>query len=313
MKFSLVIPLAPDRDAPIISSLKEVDYPKSEFHVIVVRGKNPSENRNRGAERSKGEIIGFLDDDAIVDKDILKNAEKFFIENPEVDIVGGPQLTPNDDNDFAKKSGYALSSKFGAWKLAKRYSKGKESSDVDECSLTSANLFVRRKVLEKIKFDSKLFPGEDPKFIEDSKKNNFKAGYSPEIIIYHKRRNNLRSLIKQIFSYGKTRPKKESFFQTAKNPFFFIPSLFLIYLVLLAINFLFLPTTITGAVIGRSGDSVNKILLYPLFAYTLLCIGFGIYDSLRNKDYKAILLIPFIYPLVHLSYGAGMIWGYFKK
>ena len=45
MRFSLIIPLAPDRDAPILESIKKLDYPRSEFHVVVVKGLNPSENR----------------------------------------------------------------------------------------------------------------------------------------------------------------------------------------------------------------------------------------------------------------------------
>src|SRR3989344_8023460 len=100
MRFSLVIPLAPGRDAPILESIKQLDYQKNEFHVVVVKGKNPSENRNKGAEKSKGEIIAFLDDDANLDKNFLKNVENFFNEYPLVDVVGGPQLTPSDDTGF---------------------------------------------------------------------------------------------------------------------------------------------------------------------------------------------------------------------
>src|SRR3989344_6761180 len=105
MKFSLVIPLAPGRNAPILESIKQLNYPKSEFHVIIVRGLNPSENRNKGAEKSKGKIIAFLDDDATLETNYLKKAEEFFEKHPEIDIVGGPQLSPIDETGFAKISG----------------------------------------------------------------------------------------------------------------------------------------------------------------------------------------------------------------
>jgi GT2 family glycosyltransferase len=298
MKFSLVIPLAPERNAPIIESIKQLDYPKSEFHVVVVEGKNPSQNRNKGASKSKGDIIGFLDDDAVVDKSLLKKVEEFFEKYPRIDIVGGPQLTPRDDNYIAKISGYALSSKFGVGGISNRYKKGKLNLNADENDLTSANLFCKKEVLKEIQFDPKLFPGEDPKFISDAKKIGLKVAYFPEMIIYHKRRPTIKGLIKQVFNYGKVRPLKESFFETLKKPFFLVPSLFVLYLMGVFIITFFWK---------------NIILFFPLILYISLNLIFSIIDLFNNKDYKAFLFLPFIYPIIHLSYGAGMIWGYLKK
>ena len=309
MKFSLVIPVAPERDAEIIDSIKKLDYPKSEFHVVVVKGRNPSENRNKGASNARGEIIAFLDDDAVLDKNYLKNAEEFFEKYPEIDIVGGPQLTPLDEKGFAKISGYALSSKFGAWKVSSRYSVTKINLNVDETALTSANLFCRREVMEKIRFDPKLFPGEDPKFIDDAKKQGFKVAYSPDIILYHRRRSSIKALVKQIFNYGKVRPAKESFIKTIHMGFFLIPSIFLIYLISLLFAIIINLST-TGNFIAVE----NRFLWFaPLILYGMLTLLFSLYDSIKNKNYKAILFLPFIYPIIHMSYGAGMIWGYLKK
>ena len=78
MKFSLVIPVAPDRNAEILGSIEKIDYPSSEFEVIVIKGKNPSENRNNGAQKAKAEIISFLDDDAVLDVNFLKNGVNYF-------------------------------------------------------------------------------------------------------------------------------------------------------------------------------------------------------------------------------------------
>ncbi len=314
MKFSLIIPVAPERDAPIIESLKNIDYPKSEFHVIVVKGKNPSENRNKGILRAKGEIIGFLDDDAIVDSRILKNVEEFFIKYPEIDIVGGPQLTPLDERGFAKISGYVLSSKFGVWKIANRYSGKKINLNVDETALTSANLFCKNKVFEKIKFDMNLFPGEDPKFIEDAKKEGFKVAYSPNIIIYHKRRPNIISFIRQIFNYGYTRPAKESFINTLKKPFFLIPSIFVLYLVLLLI-LAFRNITITGNIIGTYTqiNTISLLLLSPLFLYIILNLIFSIIGSVKNRDCGALFVLLWIFFIIHVSYGLGFFISTIKR
>jgi succinoglycan biosynthesis protein ExoA len=313
MRFSLVIPVAPDRGAEIIGSIRKLDYPKSDFHVIVVNGSNTSENRNKGASRALGEHIVFLDDDATIEVDYLLKIEDFFDRHPEIDIVGGPQLTPEDDKGFARISGYALSSLFGAWTLMSRYTATKEILDADEKVLTSANLACHRKVMDKIQFDPNLFPGEDPKFIEDCKKEKFLVGYTPQMRIFHRRRGTLRGLTKQIFNYGKVRPKKESFFATLKRPFFLVPSLFFIYIILLLGSILINPS-ITGNVVGS--EFIKNLEFWwfvPILLYVILMLMFGIYDSVKNKDYKAIFILIFMYPIIHLSYGAGMIWGYLRK
>ncbi|MCK9596977.1 glycosyltransferase [Candidatus Pacearchaeota archaeon] len=316
MKFSLVIPLAPGRNAEILDSIKQIDYSKKEFEIIVEEGTNPSDNRNKGAKKSKGEIIVFLDDDAVMDKNLLKEAELFFETHKEIDIVGGAQLTPKWQEGFAKISGYALSSKFGAWKMGRRYSQKEMTLNADETMLTSANLLCRKEVMKKIKFDKSLFPGEDPKFIEDAKRAGFKIAYNPNLILYHKRRETIKALIKQISSYGRMRTKKESFLNTLKKPFFLIPSIFLIYLVMLFI-FSGINLTFTGFFIKENisliNPSFNFLLFLPLIFYLYLNVLVSIYESVKNRNLKSIFLLPFIFPIIHLSYGLGMILGYFKK
>jgi len=314
MRFTLIIPLLPGRDAEIIGAIKELDYDKSKFHVLVAPGYNPSAQRNKCVDRAKGDYVVFLDDDAVIEKDYLIEIDKFLDNHPEVDVVGGPQLSPKDEEGFGKISGYALSSKFGAWKLSNRYSANEESLDVDETALTSANLVCKKEVFEKVRFDENLFPGEDPKFIADSKLAGLKVAYTPTFILYHKRRPTFKAFVKQMFNYGKTRPKKESFFETLKIPFFFIPSLFVIYLVLLIASIINNPG-ITGNVAGITSGSLTleSLLFVPLFAYIILVIFFTFYDSIKNNDLGSADLLFFMYPTIHISYGVGMIYGYLRK
>jgi len=309
MKFSLVIPLAPYRNAEIIHSIENLDYSRKEFQVIVVKSLNPSNNRNRGAKKAKGEIIAFLDDDAVIESDFLRKAEDFFEKHPEVDIVGGPQLTPKDDEGFAKISGYALSSKFGAWKMVSRYESKKLNLNADETQLTSANLFVKKEVMNEVKFDPRLWPGEDPDFITKAKGKGFKVAYSPDIVVYHKRRATIKAFAKQIFSYGKTRTMKESFFKTLKRPFFLVPSIFFLYLIILLISIILKPS-VTGNVIGISKVGLNSLLFLPLILYLILDLVFSVYEAIKNRNFTAFFPLLLIFPLLHLSYGIGMLYNY---
>jgi hypothetical protein len=89
----------------------------------------------------------------------------------------------------------------------------------------------------------------------------------------------------------------------------------LIYLVSLFFSVIINPSII-GSVIGagkREIFSLGFLWFSPLMFYMILALLFSLYDSIKNKDYKAVLFLPFIYPIIHLSYGAGMIYGYLKK
>lgn len=308
MKFSLVIPVAPGRNAEIVESLKKQDYPEKDVEIIVMPGRNPSENRNNGAAKAKGDIIGFLDDDATIDSDFLSKVANFFKKHKKVgvDVVGGPQLNPSDEKGFAKVSGYALCSKFGVAIVTRRYSKKKIKFNASETDLTSANLFVRKEVMEKVKFDPSLFPGEDPKFVCDAKAAGFKVAYSPEFHIYHKRRDRKGDLVKQISNYGRVRPLKEKFVETLRMPLFLAPLLFIIYLIALLISEIVLLS------IGISSE-INLILAIPLIAYLLLDFFSSMIVSIKNKNVLAFLHLIWIYPLIHISYGLGMMKGYIQK
>ena len=291
MRFSLIIPLAPSREIKIIESINKLNYPKESFEVIVKEGLNPSVNRNNGIKEAKGEIIGFLDDDAIVHSEILIEVDKFFKENPLHQIVGGPQLNTKNETFFGKYSGYTLASFFGTMSMSTRYKKTPLNLNANENHLTSANLFVKKKVFDKIKgFDPDLFPGEDPEFLARAKKNGFKIASSPNIIIYHKRRGTPKAFSKQLFNYGKTRLQKEKKNQTKPSPIFYTPALFVIYLILL------IPISF-----------VSTLFLLPLLMYFVISVLFSVQITVEHKDPLAVLFTPFIFLLLHISYGVGML------
>jgi succinoglycan biosynthesis protein ExoA len=293
-EITIVIPLGKECDVEYEDGIREQN-----IKIIKEIGPHPSKNRNKGAEKARTKYIGFINGHTELDKSWKEEVNNFFKKYPETDIVGGPQLTPKGQRGFAKISGYALTSKFGAAGTSDRYKKGKLNLDADESSITSANLVCKKEVFKKIKFDETLYPGEDPKFIEDAKKEGFKIAYSPEIITYNKRRATMGDLIRQIFNYGKVRPAKEPFRQTMKKPMFLVPSLFVIYLLVSSV-FLML-------------NFYSYFFIIPLMIYAVIDIFSSLFESIKNKNFPAFFVLPFIYPIIHISYGIGMIWGYLKK
>lgn len=292
-RITAIIPLAPDRKLEILENFEKF---KDKITLIIEKGINPSANRNRGIKKAKTELIAFLNAHTIITENWVKEVEKFFKNNPEIDMVGGPQLTSKEEPLFVRASGYALSSIFGAGEASTRYKPKNINLNANEKHITSANLICKRRLLKKIKFDENIYPGEDPKFIDEAKKSGFKIAYSPNIYVYHKRRKNFKDLIKQIFSYGMTRPQKENLLETIKKPLFLIPSIFVIYLALL-------PTLAL----------VHYILLFPILLYIISSLCFGLYESVKNKDPLALFLLLPLFFSIHISYGAGFIYGTIKN
>jgi len=293
MKKELTI-VIPAGEKTEIKALETIN--RKNINVIVERGKNPSQNRNRGASKAKTDFIAFINSHTLLDKSWLKEVLKFFKSHPEIDIVGGPQLNYPNEGFFARVSGYALSSVFGSAKVSTRYKKTRLNLQADESSITSANLICRRKVFEKVKFDETLYPGEDTKFIDDAIKSGLKVAYSPAIIVYNLRRQSPRLLFKQVFNYGITRPKKESIFQTLKKPYFLAPALFVLYLILL-------PSLIL----------ISNLMIFPLLIYLLLDLLFSLYESIKNNDILSSIILIFIFPIIHVGYGLGFLYGSIKK
>jgi cellulose synthase/poly-beta-1,6-N-acetylglucosamine synthase-like glycosyltransferase len=315
MKFSLVITYLKEGSPEVLKSIDAMDYSKKDYEILCLPGPgSPSIYRNKGADKGKGKIIAFIDDDAMVHKDLLKNAEKFFNEHPEIDIVGGPQLTPKNEKGFARISGYTLSSKFGGWNTSNRYESKKLNLNADDTYLTTAIMFCKKEVFQDVRFDEKLFPGEDSKFVIEAKQKGFKIAYSPELIVYHRRRPTIKKFVKQIFSYGKTTSTRESFKNLIKRPFFIIPSLFLIYLVELSLIGIVHPSTFNNFFgIFFANFNFSSLLFVPLILYILFSFLFSLIEVFRNRDLRAVLFLPLIFPLLHLSYGAGLIWGFLVK
>ncbi len=298
MRYSLVIPVAPERNVEVEDSIAGLDYPKDRIEVIIERGTNPSRNRNRGVKGSKGDIIVFLDDEVHFDKDFLTKADRFFQNYTNYDILGGPQLTPENDTFFGKMSGMALASFFGTFTVSNRYKKGSINLEATEFDITSANCFIKREVFEKIGYlHLFLYPAEEREFYSRAQAAGFKIAKSPGVAVYHHRRSNLWSLAKQTFGYGVTRPQKEII---ARGKLyleleFILAGLFSIYVT-------FLPLLFT----------LWKLFIIPFFVYLLFIIAGTIVESITNRSLAGLILFPVLFFTIHYSYGWGLARGFIK-
>src|SRR6266516_3705808 len=76
-------------------SAQTLDYPPDKLQIIIARGKQPFVQRNAAMRAARGELIYFLDDDSVAPPGNLRCAVKRF-RDPQVQIVGGPNICPPD-------------------------------------------------------------------------------------------------------------------------------------------------------------------------------------------------------------------------
>ncbi len=266
---------------------------------IVPTGKitRPAEKRDIGVKEAKGEIIAFLDDDAYPDQDWLANAIKIFKKN-KVQAVCGPGILPRETNIWEKIFDQVLKTWIGTGGYSYRFRKQSKRFVTDYPSM---NFLILKKTFLKLGgFNSDYWPGEDSKLCNDliEKEKGFIL-YSPEVVVFHHRRNNLKGYLKQHGSYGFHRG---AFFahgdKNSRNLSYVIPTMFVLYLLALLIYVI---------IVKRVDTFFLPLLIYALFELYLLIKSFFNTKSVM-LSFGSVLVIF----LTHTVYGLMFIKGLSK-
>jgi glycosyltransferase involved in cell wall biosynthesis len=225
--FSFIIPSynAPEELFNCVKSIRKVDYKKKLYEIIIIddgSDEKTHENlkklsdsnthiiyssrqgaaraRNLGIEKSKNDILVFLDQDVIVDPYILKIYKKVF-DNNTVDIVQG--------NIWAQ---------FYKSKLTDIHSKWRKSAFLDKVqtgegclkTLVTRNVALNKKYLEKfVRVGNSLLNeqmtttgGEDRELGYRLSKFGARIMLEEKAIVYHKDPSNLWSIMVQKYRHG---------------------------------------------------------------------------------------------------------------
>ena len=161
---------------------------------------NVAEKRNIGIKLCTTEFIVFIDSDAYPDHPWLDNVENVFKKNQTIGACGGPNLSP-DENDEEKKLICSIKKSFVVSQNAKLV-KNKNSQTKFINFLPTCNLIVKRSILQnKQPMDERLFAHEDISLNENIKRSGYKICFEPTSYVYHKDRN-VKSFLNQRFIYG---------------------------------------------------------------------------------------------------------------
>jgi O-antigen biosynthesis protein len=167
----------------------------AEFDVKLISTPNQglSAARNLGASAAKGEIISYIDDDAIPDPDwLLYLANSFY--HTSYAAVGGPNIAPNNVSFIAN---------------CVDHSPGSPShvlvTDMEAEHIPGCNFSIRKTALDQLGgFDPQFrAAGDDVDLCWRIVDAGWKIGFNPGAMVLHHRRRTIRSYWKQQFGYGK--------------------------------------------------------------------------------------------------------------
>ena len=294
---TVIIAARPEMAEPrALSSARALDYPADKLEIIVARGKQPSVQRNAALRAASGELVYFLDDDSIAQPGNLRRAVEHF-RDPEVAIVGGPNLCPPDAPPLEQVFALVLGSWLAFGPSRARYLSVGKLRETGEKELILCNQLARREVmLRHGGFNEALYPNEENALMDDIQKAGGKLLYYPELFVYRRPRRTLQAFAKMLMTYGRGRAEQFRVNPTPGSALNFIPPLLLIYLLALPVGVYWL----------------GWLTLLPLAVYGLLLLLQFIAIVPRGGVPRSVLTMPLIV-LTHVLYGFGFWRGLFTK
>jgi glucosyl-dolichyl phosphate glucuronosyltransferase len=163
-------------------------HPGFHFYYFNESEQGSTPARNTGARHARGELLIFMDDDAVAEKEFLKNAWKFYSSNPEIKGFGGriiPRYIPKEPAWMSKY----VSSLVGNFDYA-----GEVVEFAPNRYPLESNMAVTRKVFEEVNGFSRALPGvkgtlrvggEGKDFYFRVKEKGYKIFYVPGMIVHH--------------------------------------------------------------------------------------------------------------------------------
>ena len=144
---TIIIPTRPGQvDIPAVTAARSLDYPKDRLEIIVARGKQPAVQRNAAIKAARGDLVYFLDDDSRAQPDNLRRSLAHF-KDPQVKMLGGPNLCPPDAPPLEKVFAVVLSSWLAFGPSRARYDSVGTTRPGGEKELILCNLMARRAIM----------------------------------------------------------------------------------------------------------------------------------------------------------------------
>ncbi|MBT9150332.1 MAG: putative mycofactocin biosynthesis glycosyltransferase MftF [candidate division WS2 bacterium] len=318
MEVSIIIPTKNNGDIleKCLISIENLDHPKEDYEVIVVDGHSTDNTveiakrygckivyedigkiggaRNIGVKVAKGEYIAFTDSDCVVDKNWLKSLIEQF-NDEKIASVGGPNITPEDDTEFAKCAGEVLTFLSNP---GPRY-----GFNVDKVMAIyhnpTCNSAYRKSIFQEVgMFNPTLITCDDEELDYRIKEKGYKILFTPHANVLHYRRPTWKKFAKMAFCYGIGRTQVIKLHRDMGRWYHYTPPMLILTIVILfALTFLnpILPLIaslilVIGGVgigvmslyLGAKTEMTNFLTYCALIAIWFWGYGFGMFRGLAK-------------------------------
>jgi succinoglycan biosynthesis protein ExoA len=302
---TVIIPARPEEsEVPAVAAARRLDYPADRLEIILARGKQPSVQRNTALRAAKGDLVYFLDDDAITQPRNLRRAVEHF-RDPHVQMVGGPNLCPADTPLLEQIFALVLASWLAFGPSRARYAKLGSVRETSEKELILCNLLGRRQtLLQHGGFDEALYPNEENALMDNIQKDGGQLLYDPELFVWRRPRRTLGAFTRMLKTYGRGRAEQFRQTPTFGSALNFIPPLFLVYLLTLPL--------VWAITFVPSAEWKRSVYHLPILCYGLAVVLQVIALMPSGGAWRGLCALPLI-TLTHLLYGYGFWRGLFTK
>ncbi len=158
--------------------------------------------RNIGIRNAKADIIAFTDSDCEATQTWIEEVNKFFLKNPNEDVMAGETKIPKSGyvGDSISALGFPGGGHAGfanMWKVNKNgYTK----------KFTGCNFAFRKNIIKKTGFfdETLIAANDDTEMSMRMVRNGIRIKFNPNAVIYHEARTSLVSFTKWMFKRGQS-------------------------------------------------------------------------------------------------------------
>lgn len=261
-----------------------------------------SKKRNIAVREANTKFIGFIDSDAYPHKNWIKNSIKILNKDESIYLVGGPNISPPDQNFFKKLVSDVQKSFLitGKWSFQKRISYSRFTENLYSC-----NMITKKKYFKLANgMNEKLLAGEDYDFCQRIIQLNKKVFFNKDSIVFHHDRS-IKNFIIQKIVRGYTVVD-----QYKKNSLVFKHNLkeFWFYQLIPFYFFIFNVFYIIYKILNINISVISNLFITIYFAYFVLLIFSSKYSERNIFKFPIVLLLIF---LGNLSIGFGSLISFF--